>query len=111
VLLDLYIVLTTSGTYLWSFVTQIFHNGQPSHGGDHKIFEVMNSTLPKGNLGSVASLLAAILESRSTLKTAVFVLLCHPLRLIWQCQCMEVQYSVEYRWLKRKAPNLSDLCL
>jgi hypothetical protein len=43
-------------------VTQIFHNGQkPSHGGDHKIFEVMNSTLPKGNLGSVASLLAAIL--------------------------------------------------
>jgi hypothetical protein len=26
-------VLTTSGTYPWSFVTQIFHNGQPSHGG------------------------------------------------------------------------------
>ena len=23
-------VLTTSGTYPWSFVTQIFHNGQPS---------------------------------------------------------------------------------
>jgi len=21
-------------TYPWSFVTQIFHNGQPSHGGD-----------------------------------------------------------------------------
>jgi hypothetical protein len=30
-------VLTTSGTYLWSFVTQIFHNGQPSHGGDRKM--------------------------------------------------------------------------
>jgi hypothetical protein len=45
----------------WSFVTQIFHNGQPSHGGDHKIFEVMTSTLPKGTLGSVASLLAATL--------------------------------------------------
>ena len=30
-------VLTTSGTYLWSFVTQIFHKGQPSHGGDRKI--------------------------------------------------------------------------
>jgi hypothetical protein len=29
-------VLTTSGTYPWSFVTQIFHNGQPSHGGDRK---------------------------------------------------------------------------
>ena len=24
-------VFTTSGTYPWSFVTQIFHNGQPSH--------------------------------------------------------------------------------
>jgi hypothetical protein len=23
-------VLTTSGTYPWSFVAQIFHNGQPS---------------------------------------------------------------------------------
>jgi hypothetical protein len=44
-------VLTTSGTYPWPFVTQIFHNGQPSHGGDRKTFE--------GNLGSVASLLAA----------------------------------------------------
>jgi hypothetical protein len=40
-------------------VTQIFHNGKPSHGGDRKIFEVMISTLPKGILGSVASLLAA----------------------------------------------------
>ena len=24
-------MFTTSGTYPWSFVTQIFHNGQPSH--------------------------------------------------------------------------------
>jgi hypothetical protein len=53
-------VFTTSGTYPWSFVTQIFQNGQPSHGGDSKIFEVM--TLPIGTLGSVAaSLLAATL--------------------------------------------------
>ena len=37
-------VLTTSGTYPWSFVTQIFHNGQPSNGGDRKTFEVMTST-------------------------------------------------------------------
>jgi hypothetical protein len=37
-------VLTTSGTYPWSFVTQIFHSGQPSHGGDCKTFEVMTST-------------------------------------------------------------------
>jgi hypothetical protein len=34
----------TSGTYPWSFVTQMFHIGQPSHGGDHKTFEVMTST-------------------------------------------------------------------
>ena len=27
-------VFTTRGTYPWSFVTQIFHNGQPSHVGD-----------------------------------------------------------------------------
>jgi hypothetical protein len=27
-------VVTTSGTYPWSFVTQIFHSGQPSHDGD-----------------------------------------------------------------------------
>ena len=34
----------TSGTYPWSFVTQIFHNDQPSCGGDRKTFEVMTST-------------------------------------------------------------------
>jgi hypothetical protein len=39
-------------------VTQIFHNGLPSRGGDRKTFKVMTSTLPKGTLGSVASLLA-----------------------------------------------------
>jgi hypothetical protein len=49
-------VFTTSGTYPWSFVTQIFHNGQPSHGGDRNIFEVMTSTLSKGTLGSVVHL-------------------------------------------------------
>jgi hypothetical protein len=37
-------VFTTSGTYPWSFVTHIFHNGQPCHGGDRKTFEVMTST-------------------------------------------------------------------
>ena len=30
-------VFTRSGTYPWSFVTQIFYNGQPSHGGYRKI--------------------------------------------------------------------------
>jgi hypothetical protein len=54
-------VFMTSGTYPWSFVTQIFHNGQPSHGGDRKIFEVMTSTLSKETLGSITSLLGATL--------------------------------------------------
>jgi hypothetical protein len=54
-------VLTTSGTYPWSFVTHIFHNGQPSHRSDREIFEVMTLILPKRTLGSVASLLAATL--------------------------------------------------
>jgi hypothetical protein len=40
-------------------VTQIFHNGQSSHGGDGANFEVMTSTLPRGTLDSVASLLVA----------------------------------------------------
>ena len=35
-------VFTTSGTYPWSFVTQIFHNGQPSHGGDRS-FDQFNT--------------------------------------------------------------------
>jgi hypothetical protein len=34
-------VFTTNGTYPWSFVTQICHNGQPSHGGDRTTFEVI----------------------------------------------------------------------
>jgi len=34
-------VYMTSGTYAWSFVTQIFHNGQPSHGSDCKTVDVI----------------------------------------------------------------------
>ena len=59
-------VFTKSGNYPWSFVTQLFHNGQLSHGGDHNIFEVMTSSLPKGTLGSAASLLAATLYQENT---------------------------------------------
>jgi hypothetical protein len=47
--------------HAWSFVIQIFHSGQLSHEGDRNIFEVMTSTLSRGTLGSVASLLAASL--------------------------------------------------
>jgi len=35
-------MFTTNGTYPWSFLTPIFYNGQSSHGGDRKTFEVMN---------------------------------------------------------------------
>jgi hypothetical protein len=31
-------------------VTQILYSGQPSHDGDHKIFGVMTSLLPKGTV-------------------------------------------------------------
>jgi hypothetical protein len=34
------------GTYPWSFVTQICHSGQPSHGCDRKNFEVMTNVDP-----------------------------------------------------------------
>ena len=54
-------MFATNETYPWSIVTKIFQNGQPSHGGGGKIFEMMTSILPKGTLGSVASLLAATL--------------------------------------------------
>ena len=52
----------TRGTYQWSFVTQLFHNGHPSHCGDRKTFEVMTSTKLRGTLGSLASLLGATLS-------------------------------------------------
>ena len=40
-------MFTTSETYQWLFVTPIFHNGKPCHGGDRNILEVMTSHLPK----------------------------------------------------------------
>ena len=40
-------VFTTSGTYPWSFVTQIFHNGQPRCGGDRKTFNIRHKTQNK----------------------------------------------------------------
>ena len=58
-------MFTTSGTYPWSFVTQLFQSGQPSHCGDRNTFEVMTSTKLRGTLESVASLLAATLYHRN----------------------------------------------
>jgi hypothetical protein len=40
-------------------------DGQPSRGGDRKIFEMMTSTLPEGTLGSVASLLTTTLHQEN----------------------------------------------
>ena len=65
-------MLTTSGTYPWSFVTQIFHNGQPSHGGDRQNFELMTSAYPRGTLDSVASLLAATLYLENPDRNSLF---------------------------------------
>ena len=49
----------TSGIYMRSFVTHVFHICQPSHGGDRKTFEVITSIYLKGTLGSVYPLLSA----------------------------------------------------
>jgi len=37
-------VFTTHGISVWSYMTQISHSGQPSHGGDRATFEVMTSS-------------------------------------------------------------------
>jgi len=42
------IVITTNGTYTWSFVIQLLRNGWPSHGGDRKNFR--SDDLPMGTL-------------------------------------------------------------
>ena len=34
-------MITTNGTYPWSFVTPIFRNGKPDHGGNRKTLEVI----------------------------------------------------------------------
>jgi hypothetical protein len=47
------VLLTTNGTYPWSFVTQIFRNGLQSNGGDRKTTDVAfidrSSTAGVGN--------------------------------------------------------------
>jgi len=97
-------VLTTSGTYPGSFVTQIFHNGQPSHGGDRKPFAVKTSTLPIGNLGSVASLLAATLYQGNSdrnhklwhiVSTEIYILHMHKsFRLLFEFTVLKILYYI-----------------
>ena len=54
------IVITTNGTYPWSFVIQIFRTGSPGPGCYRKTFEV-TLTWQLESLGQVDSLWAAIL--------------------------------------------------
>jgi len=42
-------VLTTNGTYPWSFVTHIFQNGHLSHGGDRKTDDFNLTNLTNSN--------------------------------------------------------------
>jgi hypothetical protein len=95
-------VFTTSGIYPWSFVTQIFHNGQPSHGGDRKIFEVMTSTLPKGTIGSVASLSSPSVFSGVRVTRSLVLYVCVVDRCLSFCtfsfgHCVVCSYSI-YRF-------------
>jgi hypothetical protein len=54
----------TSGTYPWSFVTKIFHSGQPRYGGDRKIFEVMTSTMKLYSLKQPTQIFFSYLSER-----------------------------------------------
>ena len=55
-------LFTTSGTYTWSFVTQIFHSGQLSHGDDfsltmrnHWFSSFLVSSYPLSRIGTTSS--------------------------------------------------------
>jgi hypothetical protein len=105
-------VFTTSGTYPWSFVTQIFHNGQQSHGGDRKIFEVTTLTLPKGILGSVAFLLAATLYQGNPDRNHKLWNIVSSERYILHMQVLEECFlnifycSIRNNWIGHKFHNL-----
>jgi len=77
-------VFTTSGTYPGSFVTQIFHSGQPSHGGDRNPFAATTSI---GSLGSVAFLLVATLYQGNFDRNHKFWNIVSTERYIFHMQC------------------------
>ena len=86
-------MLTTNGTYPWSYVTQIFIAVNQVMVATVKLFEVMNSTLPKGTIGSVASLLAATLYQRNPDRNHKVWNIISSERFILH---MEVKSSLEY---------------
>ena len=57
----LWYAMNEERTWMWSFFTHIFLSGLSSNDGHCKTVEVMPPTLPQGNIGSIASLLAATL--------------------------------------------------
>ena len=69
-------MFTASGTYLWSFVTQIFHNDQLNHGGDGKAFEVMTLT-------ELIGLLASLLATKKILMGITSSEISHRMRYIY----------------------------
>jgi hypothetical protein len=92
-------VFTTSGTYSWSFVTQKFHNGQLSHGGDRKTFEVMTSTSLIGTLDTVSSLLAALrYQWKPDRNHKLWKIVSTDIYSIWRC-CWNV---ATYKWKVHK---------
>jgi hypothetical protein len=77
-------------------VTQILHNGQPSHGGDRNIFGVMTSPLPTWTLVSVASVLAAS-SIKEILIGATSSRISYYLRDIYSI-CMCCWNDATYKW-------------
>ena len=59
-------VLTTSETYPWSFVIQIFHKDQPSHGDDNKTFRSDRFNITRRNPGFGSFLVSSNPPSRKS---------------------------------------------
>ena len=80
-------MITTSGTYLWSFVTQMFQNGQPSHGSDSKTYKDITSTLLLGTPASlyveVPTLQIYLLGKGSRSTTVLSVISVSFISIVW----------------------------
>jgi hypothetical protein len=95
-------VFTTSGIYLWSIMTQIFYNVQPSHGGDRNIFEVMTSTLPRGILAeglSSPSVFSGVHVTRSLVLCVFFIDRCWSFCTFSFDHCVVCSSSIYGFWL------------
>jgi len=84
-------------------VTQIFYKGQPGHGGDRYIFEVMTSPLQKGTLASVASMLAASSISEIIIRAASSRISYYLRDLYSICRCC--WNGATYKWKVHNGKN------